>query len=58
MPIRKGRDSHGAYFQPDTHGAKYHYNPKSIASVGEAWRKAVKQTSSMFANGYKVKKHK
>ena len=59
MPIKKERDSHGAYFQPGTHSTKYHYNSKSIASIGHAWRKAVKQTASIYANGYKgPKKHK
>ena len=59
MPIRKSKDVHGSFFQPGTHGKKYYYNSHSIKSIGEAWRKAVKQTAAMYSNGYKgPKKHK
>ena len=53
MPIRKSQDKNGPFFQPGTHGKKYHFNPKNIKSIGEAWRKAVKQTRAMYFNGYK-----
>ena len=59
MPIRKGKNTHGAFFQSGTRGKKYFYDPQNISSIGDAWRKAVKQTSAMYINGYKgPKKHK
>ena len=53
MPIQKGKNTHGVFFQSRTRGKKYFYDPQNISSIGDAWRKAVKQTSAMHVNGYK-----
>ena len=52
MPIHKGIDSHGHYFQWGNHGAKYYYQINNKKSIDEAYDKALKQMHAIYWSGY------
>jgi len=52
MPIRRGQDSKGAFYQWG-HAKKYYYTPGNVVSREKAYRKAVKQAQAIYAHGYR-----
>lgn len=51
MPVKRGRDSEGPYFQWGGQ-KKYHYTPGNRASRRRAKRKAERQGRAARASGY------
>lgn len=54
MPIHRGRDSEGPYYQWG-HQKKYHYKSGNKRSREIAKGKAEKQAQAIYASGYKGK---
>ena len=52
MPIHRGKDSEGSYYQWGGR-KKYYYTPGNVASRERARDKAVKQAQAIFARGYR-----
>lgn len=52
MPIHKGHDTSGKYYQWGDHGKKYYYG-NIHGSEEEARKKAVTQMRAAFHNGYR-----
>lgn len=52
MPVRRGRDSKGAYYQWGKSGKKYHYESGDKQSRDSAREKATKQGQAAHASGY------
>jgi hypothetical protein len=52
MPIHRGRDSKGYYYQWGSQ-KKYYYIPGNIQSREKAYNKAVKQAQAIYSHGYK-----
>lgn len=52
MPVHRGTDSKGAYYQWGKGGKKYHYTSSDKASREGAKRKAEKQGQAARASGY------
>jgi hypothetical protein len=52
MPIHKGKDSNG-YFYQWGHQKKYYYNPYSQHSQNQAYLRAVQQAKAIYSHGYK-----
>jgi len=55
MPIHRGKDNKGNYFQWGEHGAKYYYNYMNDSSVINAYAKAKRQMRAIYSNGYRGK---
>ena len=55
MPIHRGKDANGPYYQWGGHGSKYYYKVKSKQSRLLAYKKAERQMGAAFANGYRGK---
>ena len=53
MPVKRGKDSKGAYYQWGDSGAKYHYTAGNKTSRERAKAKAEKQGRAARASGYK-----
>lgn len=53
MPVHRGKDSHGPYYQWGDSGKKYHYEAGSKPSREAAKKKATKQGQAARARGYK-----
>lgn len=58
MPIRRGIDSNGSFYQYG-HQHKYYYNPHSNISKDQAYNNAVRQAQAIHAhahaNGYHIR---
>ncbi len=53
MPVHRGADSEGPYYQWGDSGTKYHYKPGDRASRDAAKRRATKQGQAAHAHGYR-----
>lgn len=53
MPVHRGKDSDGPYYQWGDSGRKYHYEAGKKQSREAAKRKATKQGQAARASGYK-----
>lgn len=54
MPIHRGKDSKGCYYQWGSQ-KKYHYKCGDKASRERAHKKAEKQATAIYASGWKEK---
>lgn len=52
MPVRRGRDSKGPYYQWGEHGKRYRYEPGDRDGREKAKRAAAKQGQAAHARGY------
>lgn len=52
MPIHRGKDSHGCYYQWGGHGKRYYYTANHAGSRENAKKKAGKQAQAAHAHGY------
>lgn len=55
MPIHKGKDINGYYYQWGNHGKRYYYNINSELSRKRAHKKAIIQKIAAIYHGYKEK---
>lgn len=55
MPVHRGKDSKGPYYQWGDSGKKYHYTAGNKESRERAKKKAEKQGRAAYASGYKGK---
>jgi hypothetical protein len=53
MPVHRGKDSRGPYYQWGHSGKKYHYESGEKKSRESAKQKATKQGQAARASGYK-----
>jgi hypothetical protein len=53
MPVHRGTDSKGSYFQWGNHGKKYYYKTNSVISRQNAKDKAALQGRAARAAGWK-----
>jgi len=53
MPVQRGKDGQGSYYQWGDSGKKYHYEAGSKPSREAAKKKATKQGQAARARGYK-----
>lgn len=53
MPVYRGRDSKGSYYQWGKSGKKYYYTSGDEQSRERAKNKAEKQGRAAYASGYK-----
>lgn len=53
MPVHRGKDSQGPYYQWGDSGKKYHYESGDQQSRNQAKRRAAKQGQAARAHGYK-----
>lgn len=53
MPVHRGSDVDGPFYQWGNHGKKYHYKPGSVRSRAAAHKKATAQGQAAHAHGYK-----
>lgn len=53
MPVRRGKDGKGPYYQWGSRGKKYHYTPNDEPARQRAKRKAEKQGNAARAGGHK-----
>jgi hypothetical protein len=53
MPVHRGKDSKGPYYQWGDSGKKYHYQAGEKKSRDSAKQKATKQGQAARASGYK-----
>lgn len=53
MPVQRGQDSQGPYYQWGDSGAKYRYQPGDEPSRERAKAKAQKQGTAARASGYR-----
>lgn len=56
MPVHRGKDSQGCYYQWGNHGKKYYYTPCDGPERNKAKEKAALQGRAAYARGYKGKK--
>ena len=54
MPIHRGKDSNGSFYQWGDR-KKYYYTPSNKLERDNAKLKALKQSRAIFASGYKKK---
>jgi hypothetical protein len=52
MPIHKGRDAMGMFYQWGAHGKKYYYTASSKTSELRAKAQAKAQARAIYASGY------
>lgn len=55
MPVHRGTDSNGPYYQWGNHGKKYYYKLGDKVSREKAKKQASAQGAAAYANGYKGK---
>jgi hypothetical protein len=55
MPVHRGKDSNGSYYQWGKSGKKYYYTSGNKKSRDVAKNKAKKQAVAIYASGYKDK---
>ncbi|HEY7468343.1 MAG TPA: hypothetical protein VIC07_02270 [Acidimicrobiia bacterium] len=53
MPVRRGKDSNGPYFQWGDRGKKYYYTAGDKSSRSNAKVKATRQGRAARASGYR-----
>jgi hypothetical protein len=53
MPVHRGKDNKGPYYQWGDSGKKYHYTAGNDQSRSQAKKKAEKQGQAAHAGGYK-----
>ena len=53
MPVHRGRDSQGSYYQWGSRGAKYYYEPGNVQCRANAYRRALRQGQAAYAHGYR-----
>lgn len=53
MPIHRGEDKEGAFYQWGRTGKKFHFDPSSPQSKSKALNSAQRQQSAIYASGYK-----
>ena len=53
MPVRRGKDSKGSYYQWGSKGKKYYYSSNNPSSRERAKNKASKQGRAAHASGYR-----
>lgn len=53
MPVHRGIDSNGPYYQWGNHGKKYYYIPNNVLSRNKAFIAAQAQGRAAYANGYR-----
>jgi hypothetical protein len=53
MPVHRGKDSQGPYYQWGGSGKKYRYTPGDTRSRDAAKRMAIKQGQAAHARGYR-----
>lgn len=52
MPIKRGHDNKGSFYQWGNHGKRYYYKAGNVNSRLIAKSKAMKQMKAIFSNGY------
>ena len=52
MPIHRGHDSIGYYYQWGNIGKRYYYIPGNVRSENTARNKSNKQARAIYASGY------
>lgn len=55
MPVHKGINTRGPYYQWGKHGKKYYYKKGYTKSRLAARKKAERQAKAIFASGYRGK---
>lgn len=55
MPVHRGRNSQGSYYQWGNHGKKYYYVSGNMASRDKAYKQAQAQGRAAYAHGYRGK---
>jgi len=55
MPIHRGKDKDGPYYQWGKSGKKYHYTSGNKKSRERAKNKATKQAVAIYSSGYRDK---
>lgn len=55
MPVHKGKDKDGPFFQWGNSGKKYHFTKDNSSAEVAAHAKAQRQGVAAYANGYKGK---
>lgn len=53
MPIHRGKDRRGPYFQWGNHATKYYYKSGDKQSRERAYKKCIKQMKAIFSSGYR-----
>lgn len=53
MPVHRGSDSKGSYYQWGNSGKKYYYTTNNVQSRNRAKEKAELQGKAAYANGYR-----
>jgi hypothetical protein len=53
MPVHRGQDSNGPYYQWGNHGKKYYYTSGNKVSRENAHQKAQIQGRAAYAHGYR-----
>jgi hypothetical protein len=53
MPVKRGKDSKGSYYQWGDSGKKYHYTAGDKSSREQAREKAARQGRAARASGYR-----
>jgi hypothetical protein len=52
MPIHRGRDTKGSYYQWGSQ-KKYYYMPGDTRSMKRAYAQAIRQAQAIYAHGYR-----
>lgn len=55
MPVHRGKDSQGCYYQWGGRGAKYYYTAGDVKSREKAKGKAELQRKAIYSSGWKGK---
>ena len=55
MPVHRGKDNKGSYYQWGGHGKKYYYIAGNKASRERALMKSQAQARAIYASGYRGK---
>ena len=55
MPVHKGKDEKGYYYQWGEHGKRYYYDTKDNESREKARQKSLRQARAIFAHSYRGK---
>ena len=56
MPIHRGRDRNGSYYQYGNHGKRYYYKSNNQEARKNAKQKAIRQAIAIYSSGYREKK--
>jgi hypothetical protein len=55
MPVHRGQDTKGPFYQWGNHGKKYYYKAGDKASRERALAKSNQQARAIYAHGYRGK---